>query len=66
MTIDPASALGSRDVIGAWLVCLSVAAACLLMPGIAAHERLVGTAAVADPGPSTAAATVQDHRRKNC
>ena len=31
--------LGRRDVIGAWLVCLAIAAACLALPSAAATDR---------------------------
>jgi hypothetical protein len=46
----PELALGTRDVIGAWLVCFAFGAACLAVLGAAAPEPVGAPAALINPG----------------
>jgi hypothetical protein len=55
-----ACALGRRDVIGAWLVCLALAAGCLALPPlVSALDRGAAPALINPPGTATVAAEAE-------
>jgi hypothetical protein len=57
---------GTRDVIGAWLVCMAVAAGCFTLLAAAAPERGGSQAALINPGPMVTVAAAQNHRPGRC
>jgi hypothetical protein len=61
-----APALGKRDAIGAWLVCLAVAAACLGSLDAVGPARVDHAAAWTNPGPTVAAATHDRAGKRQC
>jgi hypothetical protein len=58
--------LGKRDVIGAWLVGLAVAAACLGSLGAAEPGEVDRAAATTNPGPTVAAPIDNRHLGRQC
>ena len=55
-----------REVIGAWLVCLAVAAAAFSTLDAAAPAGTDRAATAADPGPSAVAAARPEHGQRRC
>jgi hypothetical protein len=54
------------DVIGAWLVCLAVAAACTLFSGAADTGPVERAAALTNPDPTVAAVTDDRGGKRRC
>lgn len=59
-------ALGTREVIGAWLVCLAFGAACLAVLGAAAPEPGGAPAALINPGAVATVAAADTSRQGRC
>jgi hypothetical protein len=61
-----AFASGKRDVIGAWLVCLAVAAGCFGLLAATAPEPRGSPAALINPGPIGTVADAEAYRLGRC
>lgn len=59
-------ALGTRDVIGAWLVCAAFGAACLTLLTVAEPERNGLQAALIKPDPIATVAVAEVYRPGRC
>ena len=60
------AALGTRDTISAWLVCLAIAIGCFSFLAAASRDSGGAPAALINPGPIATVAAVQDHRPGRC
>ena len=60
------AALGTRDAIGAWLMCLAIALGCFSLLAAASPSSGVAPAAWINSGPIATVAAVQDHRPGRC
>ena len=58
--------LGTRDTVGAWLVCLAIAIGCFSFLAAASRDSGGAPAALINPGPIATVAAVQDHRPGRC
>jgi hypothetical protein len=58
--------LGTRDMIGAWLVCLAIAIGCFSFLAATSRDSGGMPAALINPGPIVTVAAAQDHRPGRC
>ena len=58
--------LGTRDTIGAWLVCLAIAIGCFSFLAAASRDSGGAPAALINPGSIVTVAAAQDHRPGRC